>query len=110
MGAALSLEPLLALLGTLARDLQADFMPFIPRIFASFGQLVDQGDPPSPFTNTQAHTQTPDPLGPTTIQLCAVHSRQGQGDVIVAGCGKIFSCLEADMSFSAHMHVQKPLG
>ena len=43
MGAALSLEPLLALLGTLARDLQADFLPCLPRILSSFSQLVDEG-------------------------------------------------------------------
>ena len=45
MEAALSLEPLLALLGALARDLQTDFLPFVPRIFATFSQLVNQGAP-----------------------------------------------------------------
>ena len=43
MKAALSLEPLLALLGTLARDLQADYMPHIPKVVALLTSLVDGG-------------------------------------------------------------------
>ena len=44
MQAALSLEPLLMLLGILARDLQADYLPYIPRILTAFSNLVDAGN------------------------------------------------------------------
>ena len=43
MNAALSLEPLLALLGTLARDLQADYMLHFPKVVARLTSLVDEG-------------------------------------------------------------------
>lgn len=42
--AALSLEPLLDLLGTLSRDLQQDFLPFIPRVCTALADLVDEGE------------------------------------------------------------------
>ena len=41
MGAASSLEPVLALLGTLARDLRADFLPLLPRVLECVTQLVE---------------------------------------------------------------------
>lgn len=43
MDAALSLEPVLALLSVLARDLQEDCVPFVARIIAALTQLVLQG-------------------------------------------------------------------
>ena len=43
LGAALSLEPLLELTGTLARDLQDDFLPHLPRVAAVLADLVDEG-------------------------------------------------------------------
>jgi hypothetical protein len=44
MGAASSLEPVLALLGTLARDLRADFLPLLPRVLERVTQLVELGE------------------------------------------------------------------
>ena len=41
--AGLSLEPLLILVAALARDLQADFLPFVPRLAAALTELVEQG-------------------------------------------------------------------
>ena len=46
MDAALSLEPILALLSVLARDLQDDFVPFVPRVIDAFTALVEQGASP----------------------------------------------------------------
>lgn len=43
MEAALSLEPLLELTGTLARDLQQDFLPALPRVLDALADLVDEG-------------------------------------------------------------------
>lgn len=43
MAAALSLEPLLALVAAVARDLRRDFLPFLPRLAASLTTLVDEG-------------------------------------------------------------------
>lgn len=43
MDAALSLEPVLALLSVLARDLQEDCVPYVPRIIDSLMDLVEQG-------------------------------------------------------------------
>lgn len=45
MAAVHSLEALLALLGTLPRDLQADFLPYIPAILTRLADLVDEGNP-----------------------------------------------------------------
>ncbi len=45
MGAGLSLEPILILVAALARDLQADFLPFVPRLAAALTELVEQGEP-----------------------------------------------------------------
>lgn len=45
MEAVLSLEPILMLIGALARDLQADFLPYLPQIFTCFSDLVDEGLP-----------------------------------------------------------------
>lgn len=56
MKAALSLEPILILLSTLARDLQSDFLPFIPRILSSYADLVDEGKPPVIPISEQALT------------------------------------------------------
>ena len=47
--AALSLEPILELLAALARDLQADFVPFMPRVAAALSDLVEQGAAPFPI-------------------------------------------------------------
>lgn len=41
--AILSLEPIFVLIGVLARDLQADFLPYIPQIFTAYSNLVDDG-------------------------------------------------------------------
>lgn len=38
--AKLSLAPVLAVLAAMARDLQADFLPFVPRVFATLAALV----------------------------------------------------------------------
>ncbi len=43
MGAALSLEPVLALVGSLARDLRSDFLPLLPRVLRKITELVDDG-------------------------------------------------------------------
>lgn len=43
MKATHSLEALLSLLGSLARDLQADYLPFVPRIFTRLSDLIDEG-------------------------------------------------------------------
>ena len=43
MDAALSLEPTLALLSVLARDLQEDCVPYAPRIIDALTDLVEQG-------------------------------------------------------------------
>lgn len=43
LDAALSLEPLLELLGALARDLQADFLPHMERVMTVLSNLVDAG-------------------------------------------------------------------
>eukprot|EP00887_Chlorella_sp_A99_P000887 scaffold5.g887.t1 len=43
MDAALSLEPLLELVGVLARDLQEEFLPHLPRVAAALADLVDEG-------------------------------------------------------------------
>ena len=43
MEALLSLEPALELLGTLARDLQADYLPLLPRVLGALADLVDAG-------------------------------------------------------------------
>ena len=45
MEAGLSLEPLLILVAALARDLQADFLPFVPRLAAALTELTEQGMP-----------------------------------------------------------------
>ena len=47
---ALSLPPVLHLLSCLARDLQQDFLPYIPRLLASITQLVDSGEQALPTT------------------------------------------------------------
>ena len=44
MEAALSLEPLLELIGTLARDLQADFLPALDSVLTALADLVDEGE------------------------------------------------------------------
>ena len=69
MEAALSLEPLLALLGALARDLQTDFLPFVPRIFATLGQLVDQGKTPT-LPLTSAYHNHDFPLKAAPVAPC----------------------------------------
>lgn len=43
MDAAPSLEPILELIATLARDLQADFLPYLPRVTAALSDLVHSG-------------------------------------------------------------------
>lgn len=43
MEALLSLEPALELLGTLARDLQGDYLPLLPRVLGALADLVDAG-------------------------------------------------------------------
>ena len=43
MKAILSLEPIFMLIGAMARDLQADFLPYLPRIFSTYSELVDNG-------------------------------------------------------------------
>ncbi|BDA46529.1 probable small subunit processome component 20 homolog at N-terminal half [Coccomyxa sp. Obi] len=43
MDAALSLEPILALLSVLARDLLDDFVPYVPRVINALTNLVEQG-------------------------------------------------------------------
>ncbi|KAL4860053.1 Small subunit processome component 20 [Chlorella vulgaris] len=43
MEAELSLEPLLELIGTLARDLQQDFLPALPSVLDALANLVDAG-------------------------------------------------------------------
>ncbi|KAL4434124.1 hypothetical protein ABPG75_000565 [Micractinium tetrahymenae] len=43
MEAALSLEPLLELIGTLARDLQQDYLPVLDAVLAALADLVDEG-------------------------------------------------------------------
>lgn len=43
LGASSSLEPVLALLGTLARDLRADFLPLLPHVLERITQLVESG-------------------------------------------------------------------
>lgn len=42
--AALSLEPLLELTGTLARDLQGEFLPALPRVLGALADLADAGE------------------------------------------------------------------
>ena len=44
--AGLSLEPILVLVAALARDLQADFLPYVPRLAAALTVLVEQGEWP----------------------------------------------------------------
>ena len=44
MGAGLSLEPILMLVAALARDLQADFLPFVPHLAAALTELVEPGE------------------------------------------------------------------
>ena len=44
MDAVLSLEPILELIATLARDLHADFLPYLPRVTAALSDLVDSGE------------------------------------------------------------------
>lgn len=43
MSASLSLEPLLSLLGTLARDLQTEYLPNFPRVVKALSSLLDEG-------------------------------------------------------------------
>lgn len=42
--AALSLEPLLELTGTLARDLQQDYLPVLDQVLTALADLVDEGE------------------------------------------------------------------
>lgn len=44
MEALLSLEPVLELTGTLARDLQGDYLPLLPRVLSALADLVDEGE------------------------------------------------------------------
>lgn len=44
MEAGLSLEPILILVAALARDLQADFLPYVPRLAAALTALIEQGE------------------------------------------------------------------
>ena len=44
MEAGLSLEPILILVAALARDLQADFLPYVPRLAAALTVLIEQGE------------------------------------------------------------------
>ena len=46
MEAGLSLEPILVLVAALARDLQADFLPYVPRLAAALTVLIEQGEAP----------------------------------------------------------------
>ena len=46
MEAHLSLEPVLMLMGTLARDLQADYLPFLPKIVDALSTVLEQGAAP----------------------------------------------------------------
>ena len=50
MEAHLSLEPVLMLLGTLARDLQADYLPFLPKIVDALSTVLEQGAAPHYLT------------------------------------------------------------
>lgn len=43
MEAGLSLEPILVLVAALARDLQADFLAFMPRLAGALTELVENG-------------------------------------------------------------------
>ena len=43
MEALLSLEPVLELLGTLARDLQGDYLPLLPSVLTALADVVDEG-------------------------------------------------------------------
>lgn len=45
--AAQSLPPVLHILSCLARDLQQDFLPYLPRVLETFTQLVDSGRCPN---------------------------------------------------------------
>jgi hypothetical protein len=51
LGAAASLEPVLALLGTLARDLRADFLPLLQRVLERITQLVESGGRCAPLSS-----------------------------------------------------------
>lgn len=42
--ASLSLEPLLELTGTLARDLQQDYLPVLDQVLTALADLVDEGE------------------------------------------------------------------
>lgn len=74
MKAALSLEPLLALVPAVARDLRDDFLPFLPRLIDTLTSLVNSGPllplPPS-------HPRPPSLRCPTRLQLCISQSRSG---------------------------------
>lgn len=43
LSAALSAEPVLALLGTLPRDLRDGFLPLVPHVISTLTALVDEG-------------------------------------------------------------------
>ncbi|KAK9818396.1 hypothetical protein WJX72_012002 [[Myrmecia] bisecta] len=43
IGALLSLDAILALLAALSRDLQADFVPYVPRVATSLADLIEEG-------------------------------------------------------------------
>lgn len=43
LSAALSAEPVLALLGTLPRDLREGFLPMVPHVISTLTALVDEG-------------------------------------------------------------------
>jgi hypothetical protein len=45
--AELSMEPILILIATLARDLQHDYLVFIPRILSTLTQVIEQGAQPT---------------------------------------------------------------
>ena len=40
---AIGLPPILHVLSCLARDLQQDFLPYLPRVLSTFSDLVDAG-------------------------------------------------------------------
>ena len=68
LDARLSLEPVFVLIAVLARDLQADCIPFLPRILSKFSDFVDSGLVIHCTISHPAHSLHP------VIRLSAMHS------------------------------------
>lgn len=80
--AGLSLEPILILVAALARDLQADFLPYVPGLACALTQLVEQGVWPSYLVSAQLDLHSI-----TSSAMLLEHFEKLHGPACIMACG-----------------------